>query len=187
MGKKEETAVLVGITEAQVKALISEAVKGLATEEGVRILIIDSSAEVGKMIAAALQGYVTESRVETLVQEGFAGTVDLIAEAIQGLVTVEQAKELFNEAFSGMIDTGGLQPLPTTEEVPALELDPEWLAGLTFQGAKREVLKVKGQRPKLDTKPFSRPLAQGDVLSFSVGDDAVTLVTADGKKHTVAI
>lgn len=162
---------------------------GATSEEPVVVILTES--RVAEMIAAAIQGLVTESRVDTLIINATAALKHSVAESINGLVTEEQVKELFNEAYSGMIGGELLQPVAgIIGEVaaPALPpLDPDWLEGLTFNGVNRSVLKEKGQRPKAVSKPFSRPLTPEDVLSYAVGEGSVTLVTADGKKHTVEL
>lgn len=105
--------------------------------------------------------------------------------------TIEQVKDLFNEAFTGMLEGDVLKPVASVSDQPAASqrppLDPDWLEGLIFKGAKVETVREKGQRPKVVGKPFERPLTPADVLSYAIGETAVTLVAADGKKHTVEL
>ncbi|HIJ95790.1 MAG TPA: hypothetical protein HPP94_08665 [Desulfuromonadales bacterium] len=66
-------------------------------------------------------------------------------------------------------------------------IDRKFLEGLVFKGATVETVTDEDSgREVARSKPFSRPLEQNDVLDWVDNGDTVTLVTADGKKYTVA-
>ena len=178
MGKGDagKTAVA-GLTEELVKILIVDTVKGLFTVDA----LTQQLKEAGFIV-------ITEDRAKELVHDEMAALVDagtLVGkDALAGFVT----EDALHEILSGMEPTLGTLVPGITSAVSLPELDPEWLDGLVFRGAKHEKVKGEaGQRPKMVAKPYERPLTPADVLSFSVGEDTVTLVTADGKKHTVEI
>ena len=144
------------------------------TEEGVKVLIVD-----------AIKGLMTREQLAAA-----------LAEACKGLITEARAKEIVADAqkvlidyVSGVVDDAQLQPagvLSITGEEPKPPLDPAWLKGLVFRGAKGEEREVDGKK-KTVSIPFSRPLTRDDVLNYSVGEDTVTIVAGDGQKHTVDI
>lgn len=69
----------------------------------------------------------------------------------------------------------------------AKAIDKKCLDGLIFRGATTETVKDEETgRETGRSVPFSRPLEQDDVLDWVDNGATITLVTADGKKHTVS-
>lgn len=162
-----------GVTEEKVKILIVDSIKQLLTVDAVTQLL----KEAGFIVSS-------EDRVKELVAEGYEGTVKLIEEAIRVIPNEDRIRELIGESFQpGQFATAELLPYNAAAEKPPL--DPDWLEGLVFKGSRRGKA-VKGQ-PKPDFVPFERPLEEGDVLSYAVGENTVTLISADGHKYTVEI
>ncbi len=156
-GEKQKEVGVVGITLEQVKELIAEALKGLATEEGVKILIVDESKNIGK----------------------------LIAESLKGLVTEERAREIFQEELDETFVLGKeLHPLAATigvigkEEEPPL--DPEHLEGLMFRGSR-----PKKTNDGTVHVPFERALTPDDVHDYRDDGTHMVIVAKDGQKHRV--
>lgn len=66
-------------------------------------------------------------------------------------------------------------------------IDKKFLDGLTFRGATTETVKdEESGREVARSVPFSRPLESDDILDWTDNGSAIILVTADGKKYTVA-
>ena len=145
-------------------------------EKDVAVIIVTAEL-VAQMIADAIKNLVT---VEQL-QLG-------IGEATKGLMTEEQARELIAQSQNEMFDYVNAATLETItgDQPQATPLDPTWLEGLAFRGAKQEKKIVDG-RPRLIGKSFTRPLLPDDVLSHRVDGDQVIIVSGDGQKHTVEI
>lgn len=76
----------------------------------------------------------------------------------------------------------------TTEQLsePQIEFDHAWLDGLVYKGSE-EVKPEDGQngRKVKRFQPFERKAEMGDVLSWKVDGDSVTIVLADGSKYQV--
>lgn len=148
------------------------------TVEQVNKMITEATSGIGKLIAEAVKGMVPADQLQTI-----------LTEATKGLITENQVRELIAEAQQDMFDHVNAATLETitgdqvSQEQP---LDPEWLEGLEFRGATQAKNLVEG-RTRLTGKPFIRPLEPGDVLSHRIDGDQVTIVTKDGRKHTVEI
>ena len=64
-------------------------------------------------------------------------------------------------------------------------IERKYLAGLKYRGAERKVTEENGRKKQVGV-PFERALRPEDVLSWADLGDSVQLVTADGRKYTVA-
>jgi len=60
-------------------------------------------------------------------------------------------------------------------------IDKKYLAGLVYRSSKQK----KGDKGKVNI-PTERPLTVADVLSWKDNGATVTVVTADGRKHSVS-
>lgn len=140
----------------------------MAKGEEQTVLTVDV---VQKMIADAVAKLVTQEQ---------------LAEALKDLLTEEQVRGMIDLAQNEMFDRvneatmGTITALPDPAAPAPIPLDPKWLLGLTF----RSSVPKKGDKGTTNV-PIERPLSPKDVLSWSVRGDTVTLVTADGLKHTV--
>jgi hypothetical protein len=139
--------------------------------EQVKKMIVEATEDMRKFVAEKIMGL---GSVEVLSQE---------------FITEDRVRELITDAQNEMfkqVNAATLSTIVESGEPEKAPLDPAWLEGLEFRGSKQEKKIVNG-RPKLTGKSFTRPLTPEDVLSYLVTDDQVTIVAADGRKHTIEI
>lgn len=164
------------VTEARVKELIAGEVK---------ILVVDAEKRLAANIATALEGLATKTAVE--------GDLLKIVDNLKNFVTVEVleqrladliTKDQWNEALEGMLTTAvpltGIRPDLAAAEIQSDPIPPEYLTGLVFRSSKQK----KTETGKANI-PTERPLVPEDVLSWKDNGETVTIITADGQKHTV--
>lgn len=164
------------VTEARVKELIAGEIK---------VAITGVETRTGEMIAKALAGVVTKETV--------AGDLHKIVDNFKNFVSLEEleqrlsdliTKDQWNEALEGMLSTAvpltGLRPELALAETQTDPIPPEYLTGLVFRSSRLK--KTDDGKANI---PTERPLAPCDVLSWKDDGDTVTIITADGQKHTV--
>lgn len=65
------------------------------------------------------------------------------------------------------------------------EINEKWLEGLTFQDHEMEMIEKDGRKLR-QYKSIERPMGKGDVLDWRDLGKTAIIVTADGRKLTVA-
>ena len=105
MAEKAVTAAIVG-------QMIAEAVKGLATEEGVKLLIVDSR-----------EGCVTREELAAIVAD---------------LATREELSELANTQFTELIPGLSASVYTLSEDGPTEPIPAEFLDGLVFRSSRQK-------------------------------------------------
>lgn len=158
-----------GLTEARVKEMIAEAIQGLVNEERVIVVVGGAIEKFAEGLAARPDGLALQDALEELQQT---------------MLTEDQVRELFSgEMEAARLAGEAQQSLPGIAELQ-LSFNPEWLDGLTYITSRKQKPKP-GARPA--HVPVERPLTASDVLSYSVGEESVTLIAGDGQKHIVKI
>lgn len=164
------------VTEARVKELIAG---------GIKILLIDVDKLIGERIAQAIAGLAKKEEV--------TGDLHKIVDNFKNFVLVEEldkhlsaliTKDQWNEALEGMLSTAvpltGIRPELALAETQTDPIPPEYLTGLVFRSSRLK--KTDDGKANI---PTERPLAPSDVLNWKDDGDTVTIITADGQKHTV--
>lgn len=168
------------ITEARVKELFASEVK---------VLVVGLETKLGELVAKALAGLATKEEVSQDLQKiidhlkNFV-PADALDERLADLITKDQ----WNEALEGMVSqpislSGIHTGLQIESQFGAVPLEPipfEYLDGLVFRSSKSK----KTETGKVNV-PTERPLTPEDVLTWKDNGETVTIITADGQKHTV--
>lgn len=161
------------VTVDQVKGMIADAIKDLATKEGVVLLIGDATKELvtSGALKTALEGVLTKADLGGDLKELDAAR----------LVTKEELHEaLLNLTPPPSAVITGLDFIREPGEPPHGPIPAEYLEGLVFRSSRQK----KTEDGTMNV-PTERPLRPGDVLSWVDNGDSVSIVTADGQKHTV--
>ena len=154
----------------------------MAKDESKGVVVGITEARAGELIASAIKRLMTEEKVRGLIVDAIGGVSKQLAEAMNGLVTEERAIELLKGAVTEERERPQLIQDVKVEE-QRCPFDTVWLKGLKFTSSSTLKPDAPGARPK--HVPTSRPLLEEDVLSYTVGEEAVTLVASDGQKHVV--
>lgn len=182
MAEKKQTAVAVaGITEKQVRELITEALKGFVTEDQVKLLIVDVRDGFGTMITEAVTGLVGNERFNAFIVELDELISQKTGDATKDLINNEQLTALLQkvtehigEAFENRLKelqqtlftatTGSLSSAVFADNEEVDLFDPTLLEGLEIDG---------------------EPMTTEDILSGVMNGGVVTLISRDGQKHTI--
>lgn len=148
----------------------NDAVVAVLTEDRVRELIEQRFQSLEALIKENFKSVLTEEHVRGLIREACA---DLIT------------KDQWNEALDGMLSTAvpltGIRPDLAAAGVSADPIPEFYLDGLSFRTSRQK----PGEGGKTVNIPVERALTADDVLSWRDNGATVTIVAADGQKHTV--
>lgn len=163
------------VTEARVKELIAEALKGFLSPE-----------QIAKTVEAAIGELATKEDVRMIVDnlQNFI-TRDALAELTSELVTKDQWNEALEAVISPAVHLSGIRPELELDESQSSLIPEEYLTGLVYRYAERHEDENGDGGRTVRNVAKERTLTPDDVLSWKDNGSTISIVTTDGKKHIV--
>jgi hypothetical protein len=160
------------VTEARIRELIAEALKGFSTIKQISEQIESVTKELASKedLKKSLDNCVSRDTLNSITSE---------------LITKDQWNEALETMLSPAIPLSGLCPELAVTETQSDLIPAEHLAGLTYRYADRfEDDNGDGGRT-VRNAPKERELTPEDVLSWKESGSIISIVASDGQKHTV--
>lgn len=171
------------LTEARVKGLIAKAIEEVIGQLTEQIELVNKAmgTKTAELIQLANKGRVSTDDVQKIIDnlKNFV-SVDALEERLSGLITKDQWNAALDGMLSAPVALSGIHPglaagLTLLEPIAA-----KHLTGLMFRSSKSK--KTEAGKTNI---PIERALTPDDVLSWKDNGDTVSIVAADGQKHTV--
>lgn len=155
------------ITEARVKELIAEAIKGFSTVH-----------QINEAIGSVTKELVSKENLQKIVDNLVSR--DTLNSITSGLITKDQWNEALDGMLSSAVPLTGIRPELASAETQTGRIPAEYLSGLVFRSSKQ-----KKTEAGTANVPTERALTPDDVMSWKDNGETVTVITTDGQKYTV--